>query len=152
MEIRNLEEISPYVRISRHSGESTAEASDNGITYMPLESQISNALQIYRLFDSAFILPFAEFGSAEAGEERVNNARSKQEGFYNVQDLTLPSVVKKLFHENSDDNRMITINIPNPSVPWLSSMSQRDFPPSNNIIDLSFGYVGGAIEPNLLRY
>jgi hypothetical protein len=69
MEIRNLQEISPYIRLLRQQTEnnkqiiSPVEASDNGVEWQSLDIEIQEAFQIYCLFDPVFILPKSEFES-----------------------------------------------------------------------------------------
>lgn len=146
MEIRNLQEISPYIRISRSPPEnieqspifSPVEGSDNGVEWKALEDdEIAESFQIYRVFDPVFILPQCEFESESAESGKY------LEGYYNVEHLRLPTSIKKLFGENEENIRKIGIRYylsPPPSPPYhqLYAMTQNDFPPFTEAISLTF--------------
>jgi hypothetical protein len=100
MEIRKLQEISPYIRIARQEPEnieqspvtSTVEGSDNGVEWKLLDDEeIAKGFQVYRLFDPLFILPQSKFEL----ESVANQYNKYAEGYYNIQELHLPDGVKK---------------------------------------------------------
>jgi hypothetical protein len=153
MEIRNLQEISPYIRLLRQETEnneqiiSPVEASDNGVEWQSLDIEIQEAFQIYCLFDPVFILPESEFESDELYED----GRIYVEGYYNIQGFRLPKDVKKLFDENNDNIRKIAISFHSYSDRngtknyVLDNMVQKDFPPFSDTISLSFRSLGQTI-------
>ncbi len=130
MEIRNLNDLPPYIRIGR-GGEPTAETSENGVEWDRLESPDSHELQIYRLLDPILVLPPALL--QEAAQPIPN------EGVYAAPTLPLPENVKDFLIQGGDKWRWVRIRfLYRPYRRRLFSMAQKDFPPFTDAITIEF--------------